>query len=348
MSIASRLCRPLAALFIGVGVSVYVVAVLLHRPSVVALDVYAQHLPMMVYAADAVRHGGAGLLWNPFQGCGVPFLGYIQAGLLYPPYLLYLVLEPNLAVHVVLALNMVIGALGMRQLAREMGLGGAAALGAMIAFELGDPMVQLTSWSPTHSGPWARVPWAMFFCERLLRRPSRRAVAGLAVVLALQVLPGFVLIAALTWQLIALRVAWELLIIRRAARPWTSMLAIGSGMLLAVMLIALQLLPAVEIARESLRANVAANDILASNRFAVSAILGALAKRRPPLPFAVASLLLALIAPFGSDARRFAIFYLVVGLVYLGLGFDIAPFFRLYVLLPPAPPRYMRPYGCSG
>ena len=322
------------AVLVAVGVSVYVVAVVLHRASVVALDIYAQHLPMMHYAADAVRHGGAGLLWNPFQGCGVPFLGYIVAGLLYPPYLLYLVLEENLALHVILAINMVIGAVGMRLLALEFGLGGAAALGAMIAFELGDPMVQLTSWSPTHSGPWPWVPWALFFCERLLRAPSRRAVAGLAAVLAVQVLPGFVLIAALTWQLIALRVVWEVLT-RPRARPWGPVLAIAAAMMLAAMLAAVQLAPAAEVARESFRGAAVADDIIRSNHLPLTAILDAAAKRVPPLPFAVAPIVLAVIAPFGSATRRLAAFYLIVGLIYLVLGFETSPFFRLYVLLPP-------------
>jgi hypothetical protein len=47
------------------------------------------------------------------------------------------------------------------------------------------------------NGPWAWLPWALLFCELLLRAPTD-ATVGLAVVLTLELLPGWVLITALT------------------------------------------------------------------------------------------------------------------------------------------------------
>lgn len=37
-----------------------------------AWDVYAHFYPNILYALDAIRDGGRGLLWNPLQNCGEP------------------------------------------------------------------------------------------------------------------------------------------------------------------------------------------------------------------------------------------------------------------------------------
>src|SRR5204862_3346559 len=173
--------RAAAASLLFVLAAAYVVLVALHRPAPFpAFDVYIYFIPNKLHAVYSVWHGGKGLLWNPYQACGEPFFANPAIGLLYPPHLLFLVLEPNAAVHAVLIVNLVVGALGMLLLARASGLGALAALTGALAFELGDGMMQLTGWSPMHSGPWAWVPWALFFCERLLRAPTRGGVIGLA------------------------------------------------------------------------------------------------------------------------------------------------------------------------
>ena len=77
---------------------------------------------------------------------------------------------------------------------------------------------RVTGWSPMHSGPWAWVPWALYCCERLLRAPTRGGVVALATVLALALLPGWVLLVTLAYQLIVLRVVWDVLTRARAER----------------------------------------------------------------------------------------------------------------------------------
>ena len=174
----------IAAGLLFVAAALYFVLIELHRPAATpALDVYVYFLPNKLHAVYSALRGGSGLLWNPYQSCGEPFFANTAMGLLYPPHLLFLVLDPNVALHVVLILNMVLGAAGMCLLARQVGLGWAAAIGAALVLELGDPMSHLTGWSPMQNGPWAWAPWALFLCERLLRRPSRGGVAALAAVL---------------------------------------------------------------------------------------------------------------------------------------------------------------------
>jgi hypothetical protein len=297
-------------------------------------DTYAQFLPDMLHAVASIRDGGDGLLWNPYQSCGQPFLADGITGLFYPPHLLFLVLDPNLALHAVLLLNMLIGSVGMLLLARELGLGVAAACAGVLAFELGFPMSQLVAWSPTHSGPWAWLPWAIFFCERLLRRPSRGNLVGLTVVLALEMLPGFILMSVLTYQLIALRVAWELVNRRTVAQVRVALL-VACALFLAPLLAAVQLVPTMEFARESARF-MPDNDVLRFGHLSPARALAAIAARTYEVPFLVVPFVLAFVGSSASGPRRLGVFYLAIGLVYavLGLG-NTTPLFALYAWLPP-------------
>jgi hypothetical protein len=326
--------ETVAACVLFLAAAAYFVFVELRRDGIPAFDVYIYFIPNKIHAAYSFWHGGKGLLWNPFQSCGEPFFGNPSMGLLYPPNLLFLVLEPNLAVHLVLIINMVLGAVGMLLLLRELGLGWAAAVGGALAFELGDPMAQLTGWSPMHSGPWTWLPWALLACERLLRVPTRLGIAGLAAAVTLALLPGWVLIAVLTCQLIALRVAWELLT-RGRPRPWRSVAAIAAGLTLGLLLAAIQVLPAAEVARESFRVAVEALEFARFGTFE-DTVLSGLRWRMPPVPFTVTLIVLACVAPFVGTHRRLVLFYLLTGALYAVLALGTAtPLFSLYAKIPP-------------
>jgi hypothetical protein len=329
-------CRPgtVAVVLVLVGAAAHYVLVELHRPGVPANDVYAYFVPNVLLAVQAAAHGGRGLLWNPWQSCGEPFFGNAATGLLYPLHWLFLLLETNRGVEVVQMLNMLIGAVGMFLLGLRVGASRPAALAGAVVFELGYPMAELAAWSPMHAGPWAWVPWAMLCAERLLARPSWVVAGGLAVVLTLQVLPGFVLISALTCQLVVLRVVWDLLT-RPAARPWLGALQIAVGLALAPMLAAVQLLPMAEFARESLRAGLSAVEMLRPAEVSRLQFLD-LARRRIGMPLLMAPLLLAVLAPHAPRTRRIAVFYLCAAALFavLGLG-NMTPLFGWYVVLPP-------------
>jgi hypothetical protein len=322
-------------LLLFVGAAAYYVLVELHRPGPPAQDTYAHFLPNMLHATRGVSDGGKGLLWNPFQSGGQPFIANGETALFYPPHWLFLILDLDSALRAVLIINMVLGAVGMFLFTREIGLGWMAALGGALVFELGDPMSQLTIWSPTKNGAWAWVPWALFFCERLLRAPSRTATAGLAAVVALELLPGFVLITALTYQLIAIRIGWEL-IARRARIPWRSLLALTAGLVCGPLLAAVQLVPTAELAGQSLRAWTEAADIAQYGHYGSYYLSYTMSVRRPPVPLMVAPLFLGVLALLTAGTRRLALFYLGVGGVYavLGLG-NMTPLFDLYAKLPP-------------
>lgn len=330
------------------AISVYFVLVELHRPAMMAAyDTYAYFVPNIVYALNSLANGGKGLLWNPLQACGEPFLANTVNGLFYPLHLLFLVLEANTAVHVILIINMTLGAVGMLLLAREIGLNWVAAFAAALVFQLGDPMAQLTSWSPMHNGPWAWVPWALLFVERLLRAPTRRDVVGLAIAITLEILPGFVLITALTYQLIAFRLAWALTT-RREAPPWTAVAAIAIGLTLGPLLAAIQLVPAAEYARESFRVINTGQRVppwVTPPLIGLQDSLARLAERRLPIPFSFGVVVLAGVAAVVTRKRTLAVFYLLVGSMYAVLGFGAAtPLYDLFIKLPPGAATLRVPY----
>jgi hypothetical protein len=185
-----------------------------------------------------------------------------------------------------------------------------------------------------HNGPWAWVPWALLCCERLLRAPTRRGIVGLAAALAVGMLPGWVLLIALGYQLIALRVLWDV-VGRRQGRPWRGAAAVVAALALAPLLAAVQLVPAAELARESQRLARDVADFWAWGGLTTD-VATSIRGRVPPVPFMVVPLLLAAVAPVLSRNRRLVGFHLTVGAAYAVLALGPAtPLFGLYVALPP-------------
>jgi hypothetical protein len=325
------------AIVVLAALAAYFIVVEMHKPGLNGFDVYGHFLPMKIYAVESLFAGGKGLLWIPFQSCGQPFFANPATSLLYPPHLLFLVLEANVAVHVVLGLNMMLGGLGAFLLLREMDVRWIGALAGALAFELGDPMSQLTGWGPMQNGSWTWVPWALLMCERVLRAPTRGRVIGLAATLGLMVLPGWMLIAALTYQLIALRVTWELLT-RREPGVLRAAVAVGIGLALMPLLVAVQLMPAAEFANETFRVGIEKDVFSQYGGMPVKQMLSMIKIRQPPVPFTVALLALAAVALLSTPQRRRAVFWTAIAPAYAVLALGPAtPLYRLYAMLPPGP-----------
>ena len=291
-----------------------------HLPG--GFDVYMHYYPNMEYAARQVLDGGRGLLWNPYQSCGQPFFGISSTGLLYPPYWLFLLLDAQHAHWVVTLINLTIAGVGAFALGRTLGVSRGAALCGAIAFELGNATLDVNTWSPMLGGPYVWLPAALCCCERILRAPSLRMGAALALVLTFAFLPGFPQIVLFTYQLIALRVAWEFAT-HRVARPRATLLCLALGLGLPPLLTAVQLLPGLEMAAVSIRnRHLTLNEMLEGDTMSWARFRTIFGKRQELFnPFAVVPLLLAAAAPFRKDRRRIAVFYLLTGLLYWVLSF---------------------------
>jgi hypothetical protein len=70
--------------------------------------------PLKIYTADRLRAGEVPL-WNPLSGAGEPWLANAQAGVFYPPSLLFLLPSPAIAGIAFLLLHFAVAAWGMRR-----------------------------------------------------------------------------------------------------------------------------------------------------------------------------------------------------------------------------------------
>ena len=319
----------------AVASAAWVMRFRLEGGSYLAVDPHAYFYPKMLYALASLREGGRGLLWNPFQNCGQPFFGISQTGLLYPPYLLFLILDPDLALRAVLFLQLAIGGIGAYLLGRELGVRPTAALAGALAFEMGNAMVGLTISSPTHSAPYAWMPAVLLCCERLLRQPDLRRAAILALVLAVAMLPGMPQTVFFLYQVVILRILWQFAT-RGVERPSAVLGVALLGLGLPVLLTAVQLLPELEVARQSMRSgSLSAWEITLFGRVDASLFRRQLLTRNLGQPFLPVSCMFAAAALIVPETRRSGIFYGGVALFFFALSFGPGtPVFDAYSHLP--------------
>jgi hypothetical protein len=300
----------------------------------VAYDFYGQFYPWAVHAWRSIGEG-SGLLWNPYQLCGQPLFANIQTGLLYPVNIAFGVLPREPAFVLSIVVNLMIGGAGLYCLGRTLGQTRAAALCGAVAFQLAWGTINLAAWSPTHLGPFAWLPVAMWRCERLARAPSLRRAVALAAVLAIQLLPGFPQTVFFTYQLIGLRIAWALLRREGGSRAKITALTL-LALVLPVALDAVQLLPSLEMASGSLWGGALRLEQVGPG-FSWPG-LWELIRSQVAVPGTVLVVFLAGLALAGalrSGPSSSVVFYAFVTVLYLILSLGPGSFvYRLYEVLP--------------
>lgn len=297
-----------------------------------SFDLYAYFYGNTLHALRAL-HTGAGLLWNPYQNCGQPFFANSLTAMLYPPNALFAVLGLDIGLRAVAIVNLYIGGFGAYLLARELRLDRGPALVAGLAFTLGNSALLLVKWSPMHIAPYVWFPWAMLYCERLLRAPGRGDLAGLAVVLTLALLPGFPQTVLFIYLLIGMRVLWALAA-RECSHPRSSISAIAVALVLPLLLGAVQLLPSAQLASLSIRSVPVGNEEMRSTSWA--ALRLALRQRSAHGPFLLISVCVAAASLGSGPGRRRQVgFYAFAAAVFFALAFGPGtPVHDLYAWLP--------------
>lgn len=331
--------RPLLLVAVGAAAA-YVIAFRLGEGERgwVSYDVYFYFYPHILHALRSIAAGGAGLLWNPFQNCGQPFFANIETGLIYPPNLLFLALDPQLALRGVLFINLVLGGLGMVGLGRELGVRPAAALGGALAFVLGAWAYRATIWMPTVQAPYVWMPMAMWCCERLVKVPTLRRALVLGLVLAVALLPGHPQFVLFICQMVVLRLLWSLFDRSERRRLPHAIGGVGLAFVVMLLLGAVQYLPALELVAESVRsAPLDAGEIAAPvGVTTMRGIAKSLRTHSALAPFAIIPGIIAAAAWVSPALRRAALFYSVTGILFLGLSFGHAtPLGRFYFETPP-------------
>ena len=188
-------------------------------------------------------------LWDPYIAAGRPYQANSQSAV-FGLYTLPTYLLPFwTALSWIGVVKLWVAAFGMFLLSRALGMRFGGALLAGIVFALNLKMVTWLSYQ--HMSVWTFIPWLLLLTDRIARRPSLLAGAGLAAVVALQFLAGHAessfhaLMAAAAFLVLRL---WQA---RRDAgdppRIGRSTLAFGASVLAGAALAAVSLLPLAEL-----------------------------------------------------------------------------------------------------
>ena len=300
-----------------------------------AHDVYAYFYPNMLYGLRSLAVGGAGLLWNPFQNCGQPFFAITGVGAAYPPNLFFLVLPHEVALRALLFTNLLIGGIGTYALGRELQLTGFGAVGAALAFVLGNAAYCLTTWEPVIQTPFIWMPVAMWCCERLIKRPTLRRALLLGVALGAGLLAGHPQFVLFTCQLAGLRLLWALLDGTERPHFPRALAGMSLAMLIMPLLAAVQFFPGLEVAGESLRSGpLVAHEIAPRGNLAWQQIAREIQSHSALAPFSIVAGVLAPAALFGAH-RRVALFYALTGFLFLYLSLGEATTLGAYYFRTP-------------
>jgi hypothetical protein len=230
-------------------------------------DIFYYFYPYRDFAAQAVREGRVAL-WNPYLFMGAPFMANSQAGFFYPLNLLLSWLDVTRAINWTIVLHIFLAASGAYVFARlSLRLSIAAALLAAISFGLGGYLgTQIEHVNQLQGLAW--IGW-MFLAYEFARRRIVKiglrnfAWAPLAILIALQLLAGHTQSVFITLAGLGCYALWQLIESIFAERPrgWRNysllvtryLLPLLLAVLIAIVLSAIQLLPTLELTRNSAR-----------------------------------------------------------------------------------------------
>ena len=304
------------------------------RVTIVSLDLRNYFLPL--YEAFYTRVASGRLpLWNPYQLCGLPWIGTVQGGFFYPPHALYLLFPPRVALAVSGLGHLLLAALSTATLARAVGLEWPAAALSATVFTLRGALPAYIFW-PTILEPAAWLPLGALAVLRLARGGGRRDIVLLAVA------SGMTILAGAPQLTVFLGYAWATLLPASLAgagaplRRWpaaSARFAVGLG--LGGLLGAAAFLPGVEMARVAIRP---AGQIAVAKMYVFGYAGFGIARQAISGGSASSALLGVSLACAGALVRRhraLAIWALAVG--GLAVGFAIgpaSPLFPVYLALP--------------
>lgn len=254
----SRRARILATL-LGLAVLpavVWVHRVHVDRPARFALllnaDVFGYFYPTAAFVHRTLR-GGSLPLWNPNQFAGQPFLGLHVPGALYPPNLAIMgLLDPRHALAAGFVFHAAISGVFTWLFAARLGLGPAGRLLAALVYMLSGPTM-FGIYMPAFLASQAWLPAILWALHGLLAEVRPRWAIALAASVSLAFLPGHAQGFVYTMQFAVAYGLFGLVWVTPRGRRWRALGLAALGALVAVGLVAPQLLPALELAAQGTR-----------------------------------------------------------------------------------------------
>ena len=211
-------------------------------------DCWLYYLPLRVAGAQLALDGQLPL-WNPYLFSGMPLLGALQAGILYPLNWLFLILNAPAAMNLMVLATYALAGVGAYLYARRAGASVAGALvtgmvwqwSGFLVTQLGHLIIIQTA---------SLLPWLLWAIDGYGQTGRRARGIVIALLVALMVFVGHpqsLVYALLLAAAYAIFMGWQESDVRRRYLSAGALLAAGLA------LGAAQLLPAWELLRRSLR-----------------------------------------------------------------------------------------------
>jgi len=209
-------------------------------------DLSRYFYPLRFLMAEQVK---AGLLplWNPYIFCGFPLLATLQIGFFYPLTAIYYILPFGLAFNYYIILHYFLAASFMYIMLRYFRLGRWTGLYGGIMWTFSGYLLSVMSMNTTLSSVvW--LPLVLMSWDKLMRQKNYFNVVLLAILLALQFLggePTIVLVSSL------FLVAYALVFSADIKTFLQNILFLALAALITLGLVAVQLIPFIELAAQS-------------------------------------------------------------------------------------------------
>jgi hypothetical protein len=212
-------------------------------------DIGVYHYPMKHVVREAVRSGEFPY-WNRLYSGGAPLAANPAYELFYPPQWLVYVLPFHFGMQLHILLHFAVAMTGLFLLLRRLGISTAAAAFGSIAFVFCGSYVSLSSKLPIlFSISW--MPLALWLLMRFVESRTAARLLPLAAVLAMQWILGEPTVVMQTWAIIA---GWaSLWILRKPVEAKRIAAALGIAIAGSLPLAAVQLLPAIDFVRDTVR-----------------------------------------------------------------------------------------------
>jgi len=202
-----------------------------------------RYYPWYVFLSDAAARGDS-ILWNPLEGCGIPFLALWESRCLSPFSLPFYFFPPDRGLQISVILKVIVAGWCAFYAARRLGFRVPFALWVGIAFQLSAHVFAVAGMPLSDVTPW--LPLLVLFAARLARGQSHHWPTG-AVTLALMLLGGDGGATAAAALVAAVYIVFRALLGSRKARVGRrAVAAFGVAAVLAAGLAAPQIVPYLE------------------------------------------------------------------------------------------------------
>lgn len=189
-------------------------------------------------------------LWNPFNNCGLPFLAQWNTLVLYPGSLFYLLVPLSWSLSMFCLAHLVLAGLNMYFLAFRWTGDRLAACVAGLTFAWNGLTLNCLMW-PNNIAALGWMPLVVLSVERAWQQRTSRPVAAGALIGAMQMLSGAPEIIVFTWTILAALLVVD--VVRRRGSRFRLLLCFISVVLLVVALSAAQILPFLDLLKQSHR-----------------------------------------------------------------------------------------------